>query len=146
MDTTPSKPVVRNYAQLAAVALLTVGCLYVLRPFAAAILFAAAIVISTWPLYTMLLARIRGRRTLGAAILTFTLVLLIILPIALVAYNLADDVGRFYDQLRNAVTTGNVHPPEWVRRLPLVGEQIDSYLRQVMSSREQMMDLARRML
>ena len=146
MDTRPSKPAARNYAQLGAIALLTIGCLYVLRPFAAAILFAAAIAISTWPLYTAVLRRLNGRRTLAAAILTLTLVLLIILPIALVAYNLADDVGNFYDQLRNAVASGHVTPPGWIRRIPLVGEPVDNYLRQLVSSREQMMDLARRML
>jgi predicted PurR-regulated permease PerM len=145
MDTRPPAPP-RNYAQLTAIALLAIGCFYVLRPFAAAILFAAAIAISTWPLYQAVLRRLKGRRTLAAAILTLSLVLLIILPIALVAYNLADDVGNFYDQLRTAVASGHVTPPEWIRRIPMVGEQIDNYLRQLMSSREQMMDLARRML
>ena len=146
MDTRPAAPAPRNYAQLAAIALLAIGCLYVLRPFAAAILFAAAIAISTWPLYQVVLRRLKGRRTLAAAILTLSLVLLIILPIALVAYNLADDVGNFYDQLRTAVASGHVTPPEWIRRIPMVGEQLDNYLRQLMSSREQMVDLARRML
>ena len=146
MDTRPAAPAPRNYAQLTAIALLGIGCLYVLRPFAAAILFAAAIAISTWPLYKAVLRRLNGRRTLAAAILTLSLVLLIILPIALVAYNLADDVGNFYEQLRTAIASGHVTPPEWIRRIPMVGEQIDNYLRQLMSSREQMMDLAQRML
>ncbi|HEX9172999.1 MAG TPA: AI-2E family transporter, partial [Telluria sp.] len=56
----------RNYAALATVVLLVVGCLYVLRPFLAAILFAAAVVISSWPLYLNLLKRTGGRGTLAA--------------------------------------------------------------------------------
>jgi predicted PurR-regulated permease PerM len=44
------------YTRLAAIVLLVIGCLIVLRPFLAAILFAAAITISSWPLYQRLLA------------------------------------------------------------------------------------------
>lgn len=40
----------RNTTRAAAVILLTLGCLYVLQPLLAAILFAAAAVISSWPL------------------------------------------------------------------------------------------------
>ena len=39
------------YSRLAAIVFLTIGCLYVLRPFLAGILFAACITISSWPLY-----------------------------------------------------------------------------------------------
>jgi len=136
----------KNLASIAAITLLGIGCLYVLRPFLAAILFAAAVVISSWPLYLWLVARMRGRRTLAALTLTLSLLLVVILPIALVAYNLADDAGRLYDQLKAAVETGHVEPPAWLRRLPLVGESVDNYVRGVASSREQMMDLAKRML
>ncbi len=136
----------KNLASIAAITLLAIGCLYVLRPFLAAILFAAAVVISSWPLYLRLLARMNGRHTIAALTLTLSLLLVVILPIALVAYNLADDVGRLYDQLKTAVDTGHVEPPSWLRQLPLVGEWGDKYVRELVSSREQMMDLAKRML
>ena len=136
----------KNYAYLGAIAFLVIGCLYVLRPFLAAILFAAAVVISSWPIYLFLLNRMKGRRSLAALTLTLTLLLLVILPIALVAYNLADDVGRFYDQIKVAVDTGKVEPPGWLRKLPVVGEAADKYVRETISSREQMMELAKRML
>lgn len=142
MDQRPGK----NYAKLTAILLLTIGCLYVLRPFLAASLFAAAVVISSWPLYLRLLARMGGRRTLAALTMTLSLILLVILPLALVAYNLADDVGRFYEQLRIAVETGNAAPPAWLRQIPVAGESIYAYLSELMHSREQMVDLAKRML
>ena len=138
--------IARNYAYIGAIGLLTVGCLYVLRPFLAAILFGAAIVISSWPIYQFVLKRMRGRRALAALTMTLSLTLLIIVPIALVAYNLADDIGRFYDQLRTAVATGHVEPPAWLRQIPMIGDTIDSYVRDLVSSREQMMELAGRML
>ena len=136
----------KNYGALGAIAFLVIGCLYVLRPFLAAILFAAAVVISSWPMYEFLLRRMKGRSTLAALTLTLTLLLLVIVPIGLVAYNLADEVGRAYEQLKVAVESGHVEPPAWLRRLPLVGEWVDKYVRQAVSSREQMIDMATRLL
>ena len=136
----------RNYAHIAAIALLVIGCLYVLRPFLAAILFASCVVISTWPLYLRLLSRSGGRAALAAASMTLTLTLLVILPLALVAWTMADDVGRFYEQLRVAVDTGAVTPPGWIRGIPVVGEWLANYVDGLVHSREQMIELARRML
>lgn len=136
----------KNLASIGAITLLGIGCLYVLRPFLAAILFAAAVVISSWPLYLLLLARMKGRHTIAALTLTLSLLLVVILPIALVAYNLADDVGRMYDQLKLAVDSGHVEPPSWVKQLPLIGDTADKYVRELVGSREQMMELAKRML
>ena len=136
----------RNYATIAAVTFLVIGCLYVLQPFFAAILFAAAIVISSWPLYVKLLARMRGRATLAAATMTLSLTLLVIVPLALVAWTLADDVSGFYEHARAAIEAGALAPPTWLKDLPLIGESLDTYLSGLMHSREQMVELARRML
>jgi predicted PurR-regulated permease PerM len=136
----------RKYTRAAAVILLGVGCLYVLRPFLAAILFAAAVVISSWPLYQRLLRRMRGRRTPAALTMTLSLTLLVIIPLALVAWNLADNIGNAFDQLRYALSHGELLPPAWIRDIPLVGDQVDLYLRQLVASREQMLELAQRMV
>lgn len=136
----------RNYTRIATVVLLALGCLYVLKPFLAAILFAAAVVISSWPLYLMLLARMRGRRTLAALTMTLSLTLLVIIPLALVAYNLADDVARAYEDVTDAIEHGSLAPPGWVRRVPLVGATLDTYLRELVASRDRMSELLQRMI
>src|SRR3954447_10486488 len=117
----------RKPTRAAAVILFTPGCLSVLRPFLPAILFAAAVVISSWPLYLRLRLRMRGRRTLAALTMTLTLTLLVVIPLALVAYNLADNAAAAFEEL-SKLSAGDLHPPPWVRRLPLVGEQLDTYL------------------
>ena len=136
----------KSYAYFGAIAFLVIGCLYVLRPFLAAILFAAAVVISSWPMFVLLLGRMNGRRTLAALTLTLTLLLLVIMPIALVAYNLADDVGLLYEKLKLAVATGHVEPPSWLRQLPLIGDWVYKYVAHAVSSREQMAEVAQRLL
>ncbi|MCE3263363.1 MAG: family transporter [Pseudoduganella sp.] len=132
------------YSRLAAIVFLVIGCLYVLRPFLAGILFAAAIAISSWPLYQRLLGRLDGRHTLAAAVMTVSLILVILVPLSLVTWNIADSVTHFYHGARDALDSGHFEPPAWLRQLPLVGESVDAYLRQIMSSKEELVALARR--
>jgi predicted PurR-regulated permease PerM len=136
----------RNYARIATVILLSLGCLYVLSPFLPAILFAACVVISSWPIYLRLLDNMKGRRTPAALTMTLSLTLLVIIPLAMVAYNLADDVATSFAHLRDALVHGDLAPPGWVRQVPLLGETMDTYLRHLINSRESMLELAQRML
>lgn len=135
-----------HYFRLAAVIILVGGCFLVLRPFLTAILFAAVVCASTWPAYLMLRQRLAGRHTLAALCMTFSLVLLIILPLALVAYNLADNVGVLYEAVKGAIEDGPPEAPAWLTGLPLVGQSISEYWHGIVSSQEEMASLARRML
>jgi predicted PurR-regulated permease PerM len=132
------------YTRLAAIVFLVIGCLAVLRPFLAAILFAAAITISSWPLYQMLLNRCRQRHTLSAIVMTLSLILVIILPLALVTWNIADNAREVYEHLRTAMEDGTVAPPAWLREIPMVGEAADAYVRKIIGSREELVALAKR--
>lgn len=132
------------YTRLAAVIFLVIGCLAVLHPFLAAILFAAAITISSWPLFLMLLQRCRQRKTLAAAIMTVSLVFVIIMPLILVTWNIADHAGEVVEHVRDAMADGTMEPPAWLKDIPMVGEQADAYLRKLIGSREEMVALAKR--
>ncbi|MPQ59474.1 AI-2E family transporter [Duganella sp. FT27W] len=134
------------FTRLAAVILLVIGCLIVLRPFVAAILFACAITISSWPLYLRLLNKVKGRRSLAAAIMSVGLTLLILVPLALVTWNIADNAASFYDHFKASLGSGTLAPPAWLRDLPLVGEMIDTYLRRLLGSREELLNVAKNLL
>jgi len=134
------------FTRLAAVILLVIGCLIVLRPFVAAILFACAITISSWPLYLRLLNKVKGRRSLAAAIMSVGLTLLILVPLTLVTWNVADNAASFYDHFKASLGSGTLAPPAWLRDLPLVGEMIDTYLRRLLGSREELLNVAKNLL
>ncbi|BCB26875.1 AI-2E family transporter [Sulfurimicrobium lacus] len=134
------------YAQLAAVIILVGGCLLVLRPFMTAMLFAAVVCVSTWPMYLWLLRRLKNRQSLAALSMTLSLIIVVILPLALVAYNLADNVSAFYDAVKESIDAGPPEPPTWLTGLPLVGGPIEEYWRNIVSSQEEMLALAKRML
>ncbi|MRX09818.1 AI-2E family transporter [Pseudoduganella sp. FT25W] len=134
------------FTRLAAVILLVIGCLAVLRPFLAAILFAAAISISSWPLYLRLLARLKQRRTIAALVMSIGLTLLIIVPLTLVTWNIADNASSYYDQIKASLDSGTLDPPLWLKDIPLVGEMVDSYLRKLLHSREELLNVAKNLL
>ena len=133
-------------AQLVAVFILVVGCFLVLMPFLVATLLAAVVCVSTWPIYVWLLRRMKDRKNIAAFIMTLSLVCVVILPLALVAYHLADNVTTFYDGIRQAVEEGPPYPPTWLKSLPIVGASVDEYWRLVASNREEMLALAKRFL
>ncbi|HEY1150212.1 MAG TPA: AI-2E family transporter [Pseudoduganella sp.] len=132
------------YSRLAAIIGLTVGCLYVLRPFFGGMLFAACIAISSWPLYLKLLGRMKQRRTLAAAVMTTSLVLVILLPLALVTWNIADNAGDYYHALKGALEAGTIETPAWLKQIPMVGESVDAYVNRILHSREELVALAKR--
>lgn len=135
-----------HYVQPVTVALLAVGCFLVVRPFLAAILFAAVVCISTWPIYHWLLGKLKGRKNLAALIMTFSMALVAILPIILVAYSLADNVTAFYDKLKTDMAAGPLEPPAWLAQLPLMGKTLQAYWQQVAASREEIIALAQQLL
>lgn len=134
------------FAHLAAVLVLVAGCFLVLMPFLTAALLAAVICISTWPLYFWLECRMKGRKFLAALGMTLLLVLVIIVPLALAAYSLADNVTTLYDALKLATEAGPREPPAWLKGVPLIGEAVNEYWHLISSSQAEMLALVKPML
>jgi len=57
---------IEQFAQVAAVAILAIGCFVVLQPFFTALLFAAVVCWCTWPVREPIRRATRGRATIAA--------------------------------------------------------------------------------
>jgi predicted PurR-regulated permease PerM len=136
----------KRAARLGAVLFLLIGCVLVLRPFLSAILFAGVVVVSSWPLYQRLLRRLKGRRNLAALAMTLFLTLLVIVPLSLVAWNMADDIGRLVDQVRTALDDDVLHTPAWLISIPVIGPWLDGYLNDLLGNRDELTIVAKRMI
>lgn len=134
------------FAQLAAVFILVAGCFLVLRPFLTAILLAIVVCVSTWPLYLRLLRATKGRQNTAAFAMTLSLAMVVILPLALVAYSLADNVTAFYDVIKQAIEAGPPEPPAWLKGMPIVGASADAYWHLIATNHEEMVALEQRLL
>jgi len=102
--------------------LLLIGCLVVLWPFVTALLWAAVLSFSSWPLYRRLLKLLGGRRTLAALLLSLGMILVVLLPFGIVGLTLADNVSELKTAAQRWIEAGPPAPPAWLAKLPLVGQ------------------------
>jgi len=106
---------------------LLAGCLLVLRPFVSALLWAVVLCFSSWPLYRRLLGFVHNRRTLAAFLMTLGMVLIVLLPFVIIGATLADNINQLTVAAKNWVQNGPHSPPEWLARVPLIGERATEY-------------------
>ena len=103
---------------------LIVGSFWVLLPFIAAFVWAATIVIATWPLMLRIERRCGGRRGPAVVVMTLALLAIFILPIALAARAMlthVDDVASLAGLLSGMQLP---EAPGWLANVPLVGPRI----------------------
>jgi len=131
----PLEKRVEQIAQIAAITVLVVGCLLVLQPFVTALLSAAIVCFSTWPAYKWLERNLGGRRWLAALVMTLSLIVIVVLPIALLALTIADSVTPAVDKLREFFAAGLPGPPDWLVSIPLIGDYLDSGWRELTASK-----------
>jgi len=112
-------------AAVVAVALLVVGCLVVLRPFVSAILWAAVLAYTTWPLLLRLEVRMRGRRTLAAFTMTTLIAMVMVLPFVAAGITLAENISRLEGLFRLLQGGLPVEAPGWIQSLPWIGPAIE---------------------
>jgi predicted PurR-regulated permease PerM len=79
---------------LVVLALLIVGCFLVLRPFMTALLWAAILCTTAWPLYQRLLARLRGHASLAALLMVLAIAVILLAPFIVVGATIADNADR----------------------------------------------------
>lgn len=126
---------IEHLTRIAAVTLLVIGCLLVLQPFVTALLCAAIVCFSTWPLYEWTVRRLGGRSSVAALAMTLLLILLFVLPLALLALTLADTATPVIDWLRETFVHGLPLPPDWVRDLPIAGDSLDAAWRDLATNK-----------
>jgi len=114
-------------AGLALVSLIAAGCLLVVSPFVSSILWAAIICFATWPLHQRVERMCGQRRTLAAAIMTALIVVVTVLPFVLSVSTLDETVTTFLSQFQTIRTQGLPPPPDWIGRIPLVGDHLQAY-------------------
>jgi predicted PurR-regulated permease PerM len=110
-------------------AALVIGCLVVLAPFVTALLMAVILTYSTWPLYARLRTSVGGRKNLAAGLMMLAACLILIAPFVFVAFSLADSATELVDAVRKSFESGPPALPEWITGLPLVGETLKNYWR-----------------
>jgi predicted PurR-regulated permease PerM len=104
-------------------AILASASFWILRPFLLAIVWAAMIVVATWPMMLKVQHAVRGR-ALAVTIMSGAMVLVFVVPLVLAIQTLVDNADTITGWLQALATAPIPPPPEWVSRIPLVGAKI----------------------
>lgn len=104
--------------------LLMYGCWRVLAPFAPAIFFAIAIVVSAWPAHAWLLARLGQRRGLASLLSCSFVGVVVIVPITLLFVAFRDAAVALLVVLDDWNRRGPQELPDWLLQVPFIGSDI----------------------
>lgn len=118
----PGQDIGRVTLAVGAIAALIVGSFWVLAPFLGALIWAATIVVATWPLLLRLERAFGGRRGPAAAVMTAVISALLILPLAFgvnALFGMTDEARQLIERLRDGVVPA---APAWMAGLPVAGE------------------------
>ncbi|HEX7558516.1 MAG TPA: AI-2E family transporter [Usitatibacter sp.] len=134
-----------QYARIAAIALLVIGCFLVLQPFLGAILFAGILCFSTWPIFVALRDRLGGRAWLAAVLIVLVLVIAIVVPVALAAQSIIVHSSAMVELFRGFLDRkSSFELPQFVRDLPALGPWLETYVRALTEGSAELADLAKR--
>jgi len=103
---------------------LIAASFWVLRPFLPAMIWAAMIVIATWPEMRIIERWLGGRRGLAVAVMTLIMLALILVPVGIAVFTLVDRAEDIAAWTRSLASLSLPALPEWVTDVPVVGKRI----------------------
>jgi len=101
-----------------------IGCVQVLYPFFSAILWAAILTYTTWPIHEWLRPRLHLGRVAAALLMVLIVAVVVVLPLALAAPSGADDAGKLRTLIQDTLQAGLPDAPAWVAAVPVVGQTV----------------------
>lgn len=100
---------------------VAIGCVLVLYPFLSAILWAAILTFTTWPVFEWLRTHGRFGRVGAAALMVIITAVVVVLPLALAVPGSAGDVERLRHVVQEGLAAGLPDSPEWLYGVPIIG-------------------------
>ena len=119
-----SRDLTRTILSVGSIAVLIVASAWIVRPFVSAFLWATMIVISTWPFFLRLQARLRGKRGIAVFIMTVVLLLILLVPLGFAVGALVSNSDRISAWVSSLHEVALPPPPAWLSGIPLAGDKI----------------------
>lgn len=116
------------------IGLLIAASFWIVWPFLSALIWATMVVVATWPLMLQVQARLGGSRMLAVAVMTLSLLLVLLIPMSLAIVTLVDNADRIIGWSKWLAETRVPAPPHWVAGIPLIGDRIQQFWLQFVAS------------
>lgn len=109
------------------IGLLLAGTLWVLRPFLGPTIWAAMVVVASWPLMRRAERLFGNRRSWAVALMTLLLLLLFVVPLAATIVTIVGNADRLVEWARLAAAwRPPEQAPQWLHTLPVIGGALDA--------------------
>jgi len=117
------KDVTRTSLSVLFIAVLIAACFWIMNPFLSAIIWAAMIVIASWPLMLSIQAKLGGKRGLAVLVMTLLLLGILIVPLSLAISTVIEKAQDLYSNRQALANFKIPPPPEWLHNIPLQGDK-----------------------
>jgi len=115
------------------IGILIAASFWVMRPFLSALIWATMVVVATWPVMIRVQAWLGGKRSLAVAVMTLSLLLMLLVPLSLAIVTLVENADRIVGWTKWLTETRVPPPPDWVAGIPLVGDKLEQFWQQFVS-------------
>jgi predicted PurR-regulated permease PerM len=119
-----SRDLTRTLLGVLFIGALIVAAFWVVRPFVAAAIWAAMIVVVTWQFMLRLQRKLWNSRALAIVVMLAILLLLFVIPLMLAVGTLIVNADDIVDEARSLASFRMPLPPRWVADLPFVGPRV----------------------
>ena len=106
------------------ICLLIASTFWILRPFLISIVWAAIVVVATWPALERLQKRLANKRALAVFLMAVALWLMVLAPMMFAVVIIARNAEHISAQLRSFDPFSLAWPPEWLKRIPFEGKRM----------------------
>jgi predicted PurR-regulated permease PerM len=108
-------------------ALVFFACIKIILPFIGVILWSAILVVATWPLYRGLKDRLGSRSKLTTLIMTLSLAVVLVGPLAALTASLSEHISSASDVFQD-LTSAKLpeNPPAWMSKVPILNKRLES--------------------
>ena len=129
-----------RWVAILVLAVIVIGCFFVLAPFLTAMLWGFILVCTTWPLFLRARRLMKGSATLASLVMTLAIAAVVIGPFVVVGASLADDAKQLYEATRRSLAEGPPLAPAWVVNLPMVGSRLATYWNDLVTDRSHLLE------
>jgi len=95
--------------------------IWILRPFLGAIVWAATIVVASWPVMTSVEAWLWGKRSLAVTVMALLLLCVLVVPLTVAVGTIVSNVDQIVAWTKSLAAFETPSSPAWVINLPFVG-------------------------
>lgn len=106
------------------IAALIAACSWILLPFLTSSLWAATLVVTTWPVMLGLQGWLGGRRWLAVTVGTVLLLLVVVVPLSLAVAAIVAKVDDIAVWGKSLAAFTIPPPPDWIRGIPVAGPKV----------------------